>query len=148
MGIRHGCAYDSSGFSYAILEELRKVHWRRRARLSHHPLVPKRIHWGGREVPNQGTSSAILPTLGWAYPLFLHHVGRSRTTGTGSALLFITLPCAIQHVAWLVVDQRAVLCDHSGDLVDSGASGDVCPLGAARRGVMVDWMVRKGVRLK
>lgn len=99
-------------------------------------------------VPYQGTSSAILQTLGWACPLFLHHVGRSRTTGTGSEFLFITVPYAIQHVAWLVVDQRAVLRDHGRDLVGSGASRDVCPIGAACRGVMVGWVVRKGIQLK
>ena len=147
MGIRHGCAYHSPGFGYAVLEELREGDWYRRAGLSHHPLVPKRIHRRAREIPNQGASSAILPTLGCACRLFLHHIGRSRTTGTGSTLFFITVPSAVQHVTWLVVDQRAILHKHSRDIVDSGAGGDVYSMGAARSGVMVDWMVCRGIEL-
>lgn len=147
VGIRHGCAYDSPGFGHAILEKLRKGHWRGRAGLPHHPLVPKRIHWREGEVPNQGASSAIHSTLGCACPLFLHHVGRSHIAGASSALLFVTVPRAIQHVTWLLVDQRAVLRNHSRDIVDSGAGGDVYPVGAARRCVMVDWMVRRGIQL-
>jgi hypothetical protein len=145
VGIRHGCVDPSPGFGYAILAQLRKSHWRGRAGLSHHPLVPKRIHRRGREIPDQGASSAILPTLGCARPIFLHHIGRSHTAGTGSTLLFVAVPPAIQHVAWLVVDQRAILRIHSGNIVDSGDDGDVYSMGAARRGVMVDWMVCRGI---
>jgi len=46
-----------------------------------------------------------------------------------------------------VVDQRAILHNHRRDIVDSGTGGDVCIMGAARRDLMVDWMVRRGIRL-
>lgn len=45
------------------------------------------------------------------------------------------------------MDQRPILRNHSRDIVDSGAGGDVYPVGAARRCVMVDWMVRRGIQL-
>ena len=47
-----------------------------------------------------------------------------------------------------MVDQRTVFRDHGRDPVGSGASGDVCPIGAACRGVMVGWVVRKSIQLK
>jgi len=43
-----------------------KGHWGRRAGLSYHPLVPKRIHRRARAIIDQGTSTAIVPTLGCA----------------------------------------------------------------------------------
>lgn len=147
MGIRDGCAYDSPGLGYTILEELRKGHWGRCARLSHHPLVSKRIHRRAGETPNRRASSAILPTLDRACSVFLHHIGRSHAAGTGGALLFVTVPPTIQHVARAVVDQRAILRDYGRNIVDGGASGDVHRWGAACRRVVVDWMVRKDFRL-
>jgi hypothetical protein len=46
-----------------------------------------------------------------------------------------------------VVDQRAFFRNHRRDIVDGGSGGDVYTLGAARRDLMVDWMVRRGIRL-
>jgi hypothetical protein len=46
-----------------------------------------------------------------------------------------------------VVDQRAILHNHRHHIVDSGTGGDVCTMGAARRDLVVDWMVRRGIRL-
>jgi hypothetical protein len=46
-----------------------------------------------------------------------------------------------------VVDQRAIFRNHRYDIVDSGDGGDVYTMGAARRDLMVDWMVRRGIRL-
>lgn len=144
MGIRHGCTYDSPGFSYTILEELWKSHRRRCARLSNHPVVPKRIHGRAREIHHQGPSSAIFPTLGRARPLFFHHAGRSHTAGPGRALFFVTVPPTVQYAAWGMVDQRAFFRDHGCHIVDSGAGGDVYFRGAACRGIMVDWVARRG----
>lgn len=46
-----------------------------------------------------------------------------------------------------MVDQRAVFRNHRHDIVDGGTGGDVCTMGAARRDLVVDWMVRRGIRL-
>ena len=46
-----------------------------------------------------------------------------------------------------MVDQRAFFRNHRRDIVDGGSGGDVYTLGAARRDLMVDWMVRRGIRL-
>jgi len=46
-----------------------------------------------------------------------------------------------------VVDERAIFRDHRRDIVDSGTDGDVYTMGAARRDLMVDWMVHRGSRL-
>lgn len=46
-----------------------------------------------------------------------------------------------------MVDQRAIFRNHKHDIVDSGTGGDVYTMGAARRDLMVDWMVRRGIRL-
>ncbi|SRR6266446_2940116 len=148
MGIRHGRTHDSPGFRYAVLEELRKGHWYRRTGLSHHSLVSKRIHRRARTIPDQGASSAIPPTLGGTRLFFLHLIGRSYTTGTSSLLLFVAVSFSVQFVAWLVVDQCSIFRNHRYDIVDGGADGDVYPVGAARCGLMVDWMVRRGFRLK
>jgi hypothetical protein len=49
-------------------------------------------------------------------------------------------------LAWFVVDQRAILRNHRR-LMNGGTGGDVYTMGAARRDLMVDWMVRRGIRL-
>ena len=147
MGIWHGCTYDSPGFSYTILEELWKVHWRRCSRLPNHPLVSKRIHRRGREVPDQSPSTAILPTLGRARPLFFHHIGRSHTASPGCALVFVTVPPTIQHAARFVVDQRAIFRDDGRHIVDRGVGGDEYFGGAACCGTLVDWMARRDLRM-
>ena len=46
-----------------------------------------------------------------------------------------------------MVDQRAIFCNHRRDIVDSGTGGDVRAMGAARRDLVVDWMVHRGIRL-
>lgn len=147
MGIWHGCTYDSPGFSYTILEELWKIHWRRCSRLPDYSLVPKRIHGRGREVPDQSPSSAILPTLDRARPLFFHHNGRSHTASPGCALVFVAVPPTLQHAAQFVVDQRAIFRDDGRHIVDRGVGGDVYSGGAACCGILVDWVARRDLRL-
>ena len=46
-----------------------------------------------------------------------------------------------------MVDQRAIFRDHGRDIVDGGRGGDVYTMGAARRDLVVDWMVRRGITL-
>jgi len=46
-----------------------------------------------------------------------------------------------------VVDQRAIFRNHRRDIVDGGSGGDVYTMGAARRDLVVDWMVRRGITL-
>jgi hypothetical protein len=147
VGNRHGCPYDYPGFGYTILEELWKSHWCRCSRLSNHPLVPERIHGGGKEVPDQSPSSAILPTLGRACPLLFHHTSRSYTAGPRGALLFVTIPPTVQHATRVVVDKCSILRDYSLHIVDSGAAGDVCSWGTACCGTLVDWVACRGLRL-
>jgi hypothetical protein len=147
VGIWHGRTYNSPGFSYTILEELWKIHWRRCSRLPDYSLVPKRIHGRGREVPDQSPSSAILPTLGRARPLFFHHNGRSHTASPGGALVFVTVPPTIQYAAQFVVDQRAIFRDDGRHIVDCGVGGDVYSGGAACCSILVDWVARRNLRL-
>lgn len=46
-----------------------------------------------------------------------------------------------------MVDQRAIFRNHRHDIMDSGTDGDVFNMGPARRDLMVDWVVHRGIRL-
>ena len=46
-----------------------------------------------------------------------------------------------------MVDQRAIFRNHGRDIVDGGTARDVYAMGPGRRDLMVDWMVRRCIRL-